>query len=68
MYVFWFFPSSVLGPVEADPEYQLIVESNNMIVEIDNEISKVVIRVTCTCICVLIHFYWSNTDLSFIYY
>lgn len=34
-------PSSpaVMGPIEADPEYQLIVDSNNLIVEIDNEIS-----------------------------
>lgn len=31
---------SVAGPVEADPEYQLIVEANNITVEIDNEISK----------------------------
>lgn len=31
--------SSVIGPVESDPEYQLIVEANNMTVEIDNEIS-----------------------------
>ncbi|KAL3204346.1 hypothetical protein MRX96_053024 [Rhipicephalus microplus] len=30
----------VTGPVEADPEYQLIVEANNLAVEIDNEISK----------------------------
>lgn len=30
----------VSGPVEYDPEYQLIVESNNMIVEIDNEICR----------------------------
>ena len=30
---------TVLGPVEADPEYQLIVESNNMLVELDTEIS-----------------------------
>ena len=30
----------VSGPVEYDPEYQLIVESNNMVVEIDNEICK----------------------------
>jgi len=30
----------VCGPVEADPEYQLIVEANNITVEIDNEISK----------------------------
>ncbi|XP_076345141.1 pre-mRNA processing factor 31 [Tachypleus tridentatus] len=29
----------VVGPVEADPEYQLIVEANNLAVEIDNEIS-----------------------------
>ena len=28
------------GPVEYDPEYQLIVESNNMVVEIDNEICR----------------------------
>ncbi len=28
----------VEGPVEADPEYHCIVESNNLIVEIDNEI------------------------------
>ena len=28
-----------MGPVEADPEYQLIVESNNMLVELDTEIS-----------------------------
>ena len=32
--------SGLIGPVEADPEYQLIVDSNNLIVEIDNEISK----------------------------
>ena len=30
----------MVGPVEADPEYQLIVESNNFVVEIDNEISE----------------------------
>lgn len=33
---------SVAGPVEADPEYQLIVDSNNILVEIDNEISMYV--------------------------
>ncbi|VDP62319.1 unnamed protein product [Schistosoma curassoni] len=27
------------GPVEADPEYQCIVEANNLMVEIDNEIN-----------------------------
>ena len=36
-----FFP--VLGPVELDPEYQLIVQANNLTVEIDNEISKLLI-------------------------
>lgn len=30
----------VARPVEADPEYQLIVEANNITVEIDNEISE----------------------------
>lgn len=30
----------VIGPVEVDPEYLLIVNGNNMAVEIDNEISK----------------------------
>jgi len=30
----------VCGPLEADPEYQLIVEANNVTVEIDSEISK----------------------------
>ena len=30
----------VFGPVEADPEYRLIVDSNNILVEIDNEICK----------------------------
>lgn len=28
----------ITGPVEADPEYQLIVEANNLAVDIDNEI------------------------------
>uniref|UniRef100_A0A2R5LN05 U4/U6 small nuclear ribonucleoprotein Prp31 n=1 Tax=Ornithodoros turicata TaxID=34597 RepID=A0A2R5LN05_9ACAR len=29
----------VMGPVEADPEYQLIVEANNLAVEVTNEIN-----------------------------
>lgn len=33
--------TEILGPVESDPEYQLIVEANNFAVEIDNEISKI---------------------------
>lgn len=31
----------VLGPVESDPEYLLIVEANNLIVEFDDEICKI---------------------------
>jgi U4/U6 small nuclear ribonucleoprotein PRP31 len=31
----------MVGPVEADPEYQLIVEANSLAVEIDNEITTV---------------------------
>ena len=31
--------NQVFGPVEVDPEYQLIVEANNLTVEIDNEIN-----------------------------
>jgi len=30
-----------LGPVESDPEYILIVDANNLIVEIDDEICKI---------------------------
>ncbi len=30
----------MIGPVESDPEYKLIVQANNLSVEIDNEISK----------------------------
>ncbi|PVD38332.1 hypothetical protein C0Q70_00944 [Pomacea canaliculata] len=32
---------AVAGPVEADPEYRLIVDANNMTVEIDNEINVI---------------------------
>nr|CAG4646265.1 EOG090X06EY [Macrothrix elegans] len=31
----------IQGPVEADPEYQLIVEANNLAVEIDNDINSI---------------------------
>lgn len=31
-------PRVVCGPVEADPEYQLIVEANNLAAEIDGEV------------------------------
>lgn len=41
--IFFFFFFLVSGPVEADPEYKLIVEANNMTVEIDTEISKLII-------------------------
>lgn len=32
--------ADIVGPVECDPEYQLIVEANNMAVDIDNEIGN----------------------------
>lgn len=32
--------SDIIGPVESDPEYQLIVEANNTAADIDNEISE----------------------------
>lgn len=31
--------AEVVGPVEADPEYKLIVDANNLTVEIDNELN-----------------------------
>lgn len=31
----------IIGPVEADPEYQLIVEANNIAADIDNEIATI---------------------------
>jgi U4/U6 small nuclear ribonucleoprotein PRP31 len=31
----------IVGPVENDPEYQLIVEANGLAVEIDNEINTI---------------------------
>ncbi|KAK5645571.1 hypothetical protein RI129_006871 [Pyrocoelia pectoralis] len=33
--------SDIIGPVESDPEYQLIVEANNMAADIDGEIATV---------------------------
>ena len=42
----------VLGPVEADPECQLIVESNNMLVELDTEISMLVLNMYTLYHCV----------------
>lgn len=32
--------SEIIGPVEGDPEYQLIVEANNIAADIDGEIGK----------------------------
>jgi hypothetical protein len=34
-------PEHNTGPVEEDPEYRLIVQSNNLAVELDHEISLV---------------------------
>lgn len=33
--------ADIIGPVESDPEYQLIVEANNMAVDIDDEIATI---------------------------
>lgn len=33
--------SDIIGPVETDPEYQLIVEANNIAADIDNEVSTI---------------------------
>ncbi|KAI4461187.1 pre-mrna splicing factor prp31 [Holotrichia oblita] len=33
--------SDIIGPVESDPEYQLIVEANNTAADIDNEIATI---------------------------
>lgn len=32
--------NDIIGPVETDPEYQVIVEANNIAADIDNEIGK----------------------------
>lgn len=32
--------ADIIGPVEHDPEYQLIVEANNLAQDVDNEIGK----------------------------
>lgn len=31
----------IIGPVESDPEYQLIVEANNIAADVDTEIGKI---------------------------
>lgn len=33
-------PEDIIGPVEADPEYQLIVEANNIAADVDSEVGK----------------------------
>lgn len=34
--------TEIVGPVEADPEYQLIVEANDLAADIDNEVVRIV--------------------------
>ena len=34
-------PEDIQGPVETDPEYQLIVEANNLAVELDNDVGAI---------------------------
>jgi len=63
----------VCGPLEADPEYQLIVEANNVTVEIDNEISKFYdvwctihcLQITCTLIFVVSYAYYYGCESIF---
>lgn len=31
----------ISGPIEDDPEYRIIVQSNNLVVELDNEVLTV---------------------------
>lgn len=40
-FVLTYFLCILQGPVEADPEYQLIVEANNLAVEIDNDVNAI---------------------------
>lgn len=39
--------NEIIGNVESDPEYQLIVEVNTIAVEIDNEICKLTKLIRC---------------------
>ena len=41
-------PHELLGPVEADPEYLLIVDANNLAAQIDNELS-IIHKVGSSC-------------------
>lgn len=49
--------ADIIGPVESDPEYQLIVEANNMAVDIDDEIgiTNVIIFNNCTMLSYLLY-------------
>lgn len=38
---------SVMGQVESDPEYQLIVEANNISAEVDNELGRIESNIDC---------------------
>ena len=61
------FLSLVVGPVEANPEYQLIVESNNLLVEIENEICKTIsLRLQyCTCILYSVVYMYVSARLQY---
>ena len=55
------------GPVEADPEYQLIVDSNNILVEIDNEISKLQLAIVTAEPCLTVDIAPSGHTLSHVF-
>lgn len=53
--------SEMIGSVESDPEYQLIVEANMLAVDIDNEICKFITILDCNSVCCL--YYNRNIDI-----
>lgn len=48
-------PEDIIGAVEQDPEYMLIVEANNVAVEVDNEIGTCVMMSLQLNLCFLTH-------------
>lgn len=61
--------ADIIGPVEADPEYQLIVEANNMAVDIDNEIGNSFVYINDVCqLILLIKFFLYFFFYTFIFF
>lgn len=68
LFIFWliYFLLAAVGPVEADPEYLLIVEANNLAVEIDNEISKLHSEILSLLLKLFTKLFWKNYMYNFI--